>query len=384
MKLTTSKSALLDIVSWGIFPVPARVDPQTPHLAGLRLDAADGTLTAAATDYQVTCRWSAPASIGEPGAILVPGHRFADLVRTLGDGSVDLETTHSTLTLRCNEGRYTWQLLPLEDYPSLSGMPPAVGTIDAAMLVQAVERTAFCAGAPDIAPPTLAAVHFVLDGDSVTMVATNKHRVGVATIPWEPCTAGAASANIRASHLAQMGRGLKADPGQAVTMGLAVTGSDPAVQMTAGFSDGSRQFITRCIGGDYMVWENACAIPAEPKTAEASASQLLAVLKRIAAVNPRGANVRMSFRSGALSLSGGTGDEMTGRETVSVGYDDEDISFVINGGYLADGLAAAGGAVRIFMTTRTKAITITPAKEEAGGSYRNMIVPVDPKASNNS
>lgn len=379
MKLTVDKSGLQDIVNWAIAPVPANVDPQTPHLAGLRLDAADGTLAAAATDYQVTCRWSAGANVGVPGAVLVPGHRFATLVRTLGDGPVDLETDGSTLALRSNEGGYTWQLLPLEDYPSLSAMPPPAGTFEAAALIQAIERTAFCAAAPGVTPPPLAAVHFVPDGDSVTMVAMNKHRAGVVTIPWKPCGADAVPANIRAAQLAQMARGLKADPGKVITMGLA--GKPGSGDVQAGFSDGSRQFIMRCIAGDYMVWEKACAIPAEPMIAEASSAQLLAVLKRIAAVNPRGANVRLSFRRQEVSLSGGTGDEMTGRETVPVDYAGEDIDMVINGGYLAEGLAAAGGDVRILMTTPSKAVTITTAgKGDAECSYRNVITPVWVKA----
>ena len=71
MKVEVNSQALADAVAWTTRVIDAR--PATPILAGIRLEAIDGTLQLSAFNYAISARHHIEAGVDEAGSVLVLG-----------------------------------------------------------------------------------------------------------------------------------------------------------------------------------------------------------------------------------------------------------------------------------------------------------------------
>ena len=68
MKVEVNSQALADAVAWTTRVIDAR--PATPILAGIRLEAIDGTLQLSAFNYAISARHHIEAGVDEAGSVL--------------------------------------------------------------------------------------------------------------------------------------------------------------------------------------------------------------------------------------------------------------------------------------------------------------------------
>lgn len=125
MKFRVERDVLADAVAWTARSLPAR--PAVPVLAGLLLEAGDGSLTLSSFDYEVSARVGIEADIEDAGRILVSGRLLADICRSLPNRPVEVSTDGAKVAVVCGSARFTLPTLPVEDYPSLPEMPTAAG-----------------------------------------------------------------------------------------------------------------------------------------------------------------------------------------------------------------------------------------------------------------
>ena len=71
MKVEIDSASLSDAVSWTTRVIDLR--PANPILAGLRVQAENGTLQLSAFNYEISARHHIEAGVDEPGTALVPG-----------------------------------------------------------------------------------------------------------------------------------------------------------------------------------------------------------------------------------------------------------------------------------------------------------------------
>ena len=81
MKVEIDSAALADAVAWTTRVIDAR--PASPILAGIQLEAIDGTLQLSAFNYEISARHHIEAGIDEPGTALVLGKLLADITKSL-------------------------------------------------------------------------------------------------------------------------------------------------------------------------------------------------------------------------------------------------------------------------------------------------------------
>ena len=81
MKVEVNSQALADAVAWTTRVIDAR--PATPILAGIRLEAIDGTLQLSAFNYAISARHHIEAGVDEAGSVLVQGKLLADITKSL-------------------------------------------------------------------------------------------------------------------------------------------------------------------------------------------------------------------------------------------------------------------------------------------------------------
>ena len=97
MKVEIDTAALADAVAWTSRVIDAR--PSNPILAGVKLEAIDGTLQFSAFNYEISARHHIEAGVDEAGSVLVQGKLLADITKSLRSRERTWSPTAPTLTI---------------------------------------------------------------------------------------------------------------------------------------------------------------------------------------------------------------------------------------------------------------------------------------------
>jgi DNA polymerase-3 subunit beta len=370
VKLTIDHDLLADAVAQVARVLPQ--SPTSPVLSGIRLRAGGDTAEVSAFDYEVSCLGRVTADVAEEGTAVVHGRLLAEIVRSLPAKPAELATDGTRMTLRCGAARFTLMQLPEREYPALPELPPLAGTIGSHAFAAAVAQVTVATGKDDTLP-ALTGVLAQIQGERLTLTATDRYRLAIREITWTPARPDLeATVLIPGRALAEVARRAAAAAETSVLLAPADDGGHDAG--IAGFQAGSWQSTTRLLGGEFP--RTSTLIPSEFScAAEVPVAGLIDAIKRVALVAERNTPVRVTFSKGQARLEAGTGDEAQASEELDVTFDDGEFQIAFNPAYLADGLNATGADVaRISMTTAAKPAIITAAGDSTG--YRHIIMPI--------
>jgi DNA polymerase-3 subunit beta len=373
VKIQVERDVLAEAVAWTARALPAR--PAVPVLAGIRLQAA-ADLTLSSFDYDVSAQARVPVEAEEEGEALVSGRLLAEITRSLPARPVEITTDGSRATLTCGSATFTLLTMPTEDYPSLPEMPPPAGSIGSDAFASAVSQSATAAGRDDTLP-ALTGVRIEIEGETLTLVSTDRYRLAVRELRWTPARPDlSAAVLVPARALADTARALTA--GAEVSIALGLPGEEGAGgEGMIGFEGGGRRTTTRLLGGDFPRYESL--LPKQVNAvAELATAPFAEAVKRVALVAERNTAVRLSFSAGQLMLEAGTGDEAQAEEVIDASFEGEDIQIAFNPQYLLDGLTALDSDItRISFTESGKPALITgkPAPDEQP-DFRYLLMPI--------
>jgi DNA polymerase-3 subunit beta len=349
-----------------------------PVLTGLLLEAeAEGILRLSSFDYEISARIEAPAEVLDGGTVLVSGKLLAEICRSLPARPVDLTTDGSRVSLVCGASRFTLLTMPVEDYPTLPAMPDGSGTVAGDLFSQAVAQVSVAASRED-SPPMLAGVRMEIEGDALTLLATDRYRLAMRTLAWRPSSPDASAvALVRARTLSEVSKALGA--GGDVTLALSGAGDNGLI----GFEAGGRRTTSLLMDGEYPRVRSL--FPAEsPTFAVLEVQALIEAVRRVSLVVERHTAVRLSFTEGALTLEGGQGEDAQASEAIEAVLTGEELSIGFNPQYLLDGLAALNTPfVKLSLTAPNKPAVITgrsaPSSDGEGvddDAYRYLLMPM--------
>lgn len=174
MKVEVNSQALADAVAWTTRVIDAR--PASPILAGIRLEAIDGTLQLSAFNYAISARHHIEAGVDESGSILVLGKLLADITKSLPAAKTYLSTDGSTLTITSGKSTFTMQLMPDNEYPDLPVVPAKLGQVDAQTFAQAVAQASVAVSREENRP-VLTGIRVQFQGNKVIMSSTDRFRL---------------------------------------------------------------------------------------------------------------------------------------------------------------------------------------------------------------
>ncbi|CAB4630279.1 unannotated protein [freshwater metagenome] len=370
MKIRVERDTLADAVAWAARTLPSR--PSLPVLAGLVLTAEGDSLTLSSFDYEVSARVAISADIEIPGTTLVSGRLLADIARSLPGAPVNLVSEGTRIVLTCGRSSFTLPTLPVEDYPQLPAMPQSSGEINAAVFAEAVAQVAIAAGKDDTLP-TLTGIRMEIEGQSITLAATDRYRLAVRNFTWSPTTSSISTqALIPARTLADTAKALANAEG--VTLALAQAGEG-----LIGFEGNGRRTTTRLLDGEFPKYRSL--LPSESAgIATIEIAALADAVKRVALVAERNTPVRLAFEGSEVILRAGAGEDAQANEAVESVLDGDDIEIAFNPTYLLDGLAALDAPyVRMSFTQSTRPAVLTGAADpssELRDDYRYLLMPV--------
>jgi DNA polymerase III subunit beta len=383
VKIRVERDVLADAVAWTARALPAR--PTVPVLAGMRLQAG-AELTLSSFDYDVSAEATVPVTAEEEGSALVSGRLLAEISRSLPARPVEITAESGKAVLTCGSATFTLLTMPEEEYPALPEMPEAAGSVGSDAFASAVSQSAAAAGRDDTLP-SLTGIRIEIEGDTLTLISTDRYRLAVRELRWSPARPGLSSAVlVPARALAETARSLTT--GAEVSIALALPGGDgsgePGSGIGAGaetgmigFEGGGRRTTTRLIGGEFPRYQ--ALLPKQVNsTAELPTSLLVEAVKRVALVADRNTAVRLAFSSGQLVLEAGTGEEAQAVEVLEAGYDGDELSIAFNPQFLLDGLLALDSdTARMSFTEPGKPALITGKPTTDGEpDYRYLLMPI--------
>jgi DNA polymerase III subunit beta len=388
VKFRIERDVLGEAVAWVARALPTR--PVVPVLSGMLVQAGPDGLTLSCFDYEVSARVVVAAEVGEPGTALVPGRLLADITRSLPQAPAEVSSAADMIMLTCGSAEFALVSLPLEDYPRLPDLPAVAGTTDGGALAVAAAQVVPSASRDDTLP-MLTGVCLDFDGDAITLAATDRYRMAVATIGWEPAREVIrTSALVPARTLADIAR--TTGPGTPVTIAFsqATDEARPADGMIS-FEGGGRRLTARLIGGEFIKYESR--FPAEYGcSAELPAGPFTEAVRRVSLVADRTSPVQLAFGQDAVVIEARSDGRARAVESVSCALRGVAQTISFNPHYLLDGLAAAvlceqdgrdgeeaAGRFRLDFTSPAKPALITWAGGDqpgAGAPFRYLVVPL--------
>ena len=375
MELRVERDALTDAVVWTARSLPAR--PPLQVLLGLLLEVDEhGSLSVSGFDYEVSSRISVDCMSAAAGRVLVPGRLLADIVRALPAAPVDLRLEGTRVVLTCGPARFTLPTMPVEDYPALPPMPTTAGALESDVFGAAVAQVALAAGRDDTLP-VLTGVRIEIEGEQLTLAATDRYRLAVRTLPWRPEQTGlSTTALVPARTLNETARALTGGP--EVTLALSAGGSGEGM---IGFEGGGRRTTSRLLEGEFPKYRSL--LPSESSaTAGVTTAALVEAIKRVALVAARNAPVRLDFSADGVVLEAGGADDAQASERVECAWEGEAMTIAFNPQYLLDGLGAVDSdSTTLSFTGPTRPAVLTGKRPPEPGSgetagYRYLLMPV--------
>jgi DNA polymerase III subunit beta len=373
VKFRVEREVLADAVTWVARGLPAR--PPVPVLAGVLIEASEeGTLTLSAFDYEVSAKVTVAADVSEGGTVLVLGRLLADISRNLPAKPIDVATDGTKVAVTCGASRFSLMQMPADDYPTLPTAPAPSGTIAGDVFTQAVAQVAIAADRGDTLP-ILTGVRVEIDGEKMTLLATDRYRLAMRELTWNPTATDASHlALVPARTLSETAKAL----GAAGSIDLAL-GSSAGGEGLVGFEAGQRRTTTRLLDGEYpkvtSIFPTSVETESVIKTAE-----LVEAVKRVALVAERNTPVRLRFTEGQVAIEAGTGEDAQASEAVEATLTGPDIEIAFNPQFLLDGLGAIGTHfARLSFTQPSRPAVLSGQDEldgEADTSYRYVLMPV--------
>ncbi len=371
MKFTIEQSKLVDVVNWVSRSLSSR--PIQTALLGIVIDAEGSKVTLSGSDLETASRATTDADIATPGKVLVPGKLLADISRSLPNKPVTIQLDGTRVLVNAGSAKFTLPVLPINEYPNLPEMPEALGVIDADLFNEAVAQVATAAGKDD-SLPSLTGVHVEVNGENITMAATDRYRLAVRELTFSPARPNTeAVALIRARTLHDAAKTLATSKN--VNIALAPAASNDRL---AGFQSETKSTTTRLLDGTFPPYRHL--LPQESLTTTViEVAPFLDAVRRVALVTDKTIPLKLTFNGNSVTLEAGGGDEAQANEVFEINKTGEDLSIAFNPNYLLDGLHAINAPfAQISFNTASKAAIIMGKKSAdapATDNFKYLLMP---------
>lgn len=369
MKVTCLQENLLRALTLINRIVPAK--SQLPILSHVMLSAKNNSFSLSATDLEIGLKLETPAKIEEPGEITIPARVFLELVATLQAGKIVLTQEETTLSLRAENHRATFQGIPASEFPSFADNGKnRVLHLKAESLRGVLESVVFAA-ATDEGRPVLTGVLLKSEKGECVFVATDGYRLSL-----KKTSGGAASG--KDMVLIVPARVLKE---LRLLIEKEAVGDDPSVdffftaqQNQIVFRVGGGILLGRLIEGDFPNYEKIIPQTATTKVTIEKETFLRAV-KTASIFARESANiVRIAMKDEGIFLSANAPQVGENQSFVDAKIEGAENEIAFNSRFLLEFLTNVAGDELVFEMTGPLNPGVFKVKND--DSYLHLIMPV--------
>jgi len=370
MEITVSKFELLRELS----ATQGVVERKTtiPILSNYLFEAAGDRLSLTATDLDLSLRTSCSAKVKKEGSCTIPARKLHDYVKLLPDADITIKLLENHwVSIRCGRSNTKMVGMARANFPSLPVFPTAgVVKIPAQVLRGMIARTSF-AIANEESRYTLNGALMVLKPESITMVATDGHRLAHVERAGEKFdgVSGELKTLVPKKAMDEL-RSLVDAEDEVETIEFAKDES------TLFFRIGPRLLTSRQLTGQFPNYE--AVLPKDnSKSIALHGDDLAAAIARVAQfADERSRAVRLKLEKGELKLSASSTETGESEDSIEIDYNGEPMTIGFNAQYITDFLKAAGaGDVRLELKDAQSAGQLRPAEGE-DYKYRYIVMPM--------
>jgi DNA polymerase-3 subunit beta len=334
-----------------------------PILANVLLRKNGPQLEFTTSDLEIQVRTNADLG-GDAGtfATTVGARKLIDILRALpSDQVVTLSSAQNKLTLQGGKSRFTLQTLPADDFPLVNeavDFGPAFG-IPQKTLRLLINQVHFAMAVHDIRY-YLNGILFIAEGRTLTLVATDGHRLALAQSTLETDVPTKQEVILPRKTVLELQRLLK-DEDTPIEMRFAGN--------QAKFQFSGMEFVTKLVEGKFPDYNRV--IPKNHKNAIVlGRAPLLACLQRAAILtSEKFKGVRMNVEPGVLRIASSNAEQEEAKEELEVDYNGDAIEIGFNVTYLIDVLANMGQEMVRLELQDSNASALFTVPEQAGFKY---------------
>lgn len=329
MRFTVDRDVFNEAVSFTAKLLPQR--PTQPILSGVLLLAEDDSVELGTFDYETSSKTSIKADIAEAGMALVSGRLLAEIASKLPHHDVVVSKEEDRILVQCGTASFSLPSMPVEEYPQIPVVTEASGTVSAQEFGEAIAQVALAASKEDVTP-VITGVHFEVDGNTLTLTATDRYRVATRGLSWNPQSGPEKqSALVPAKIVTEVGKTLNADETVSITLV-----NDDDRELVA-FSDGTKTVTSVLIKGNYPPVQRLFPEVVD-NYAVVSTSDIIEAVGRVGLVLEREAALRFSFSEGSVQLEGAGTESARANETADAHLVGDDMVVSLKPQFLLDGL----------------------------------------------
>jgi len=343
-----------------------------PILANVLIEAKGNEVRMLATDLEVALRSRCDAAVSKGGSLTLPAKKLYEIVKALPETDVRIQEDKNGVKVAADKFDSRMQTLPREDFPSL---PETTGAASATLpreaLREMVAKTQFAITGEDTRYFLNGAL-FVLRSDSMSLVATDGHRLALVTVKRE----GADQA-VKAGEEVKVILPKKT----LLELGKLLSEADADIRYERGenhlfFAVGDRVLISRMIDGQFPAYERV--IPkGNDKDIEFERERLTNAVKRVALLsNERSRAVKFEIDKGKVDVTSSSSEFGEAREQLTVEYQGAPLAISFNAQYVLDFLNVADtDVVSLSLKDEVSQAVMKPVGAQ-GYDYTYVIMPM--------
>ena len=338
-----------------------------PILANVLIEAKGDEVRMLATDLEVALRSKCHASVAKGGSLTVPAKKLFEIVKALPETDVRIEEDKTGVKVAADRFDSRMQTLPREDFPTL---PDASGTARATLpgsaLREMIAKTQFAITGEDTRY-FLNGAKFVLTPDSLTLVATDGHRLALVEVKHKVGIAQEVGVILPKKTLLELGKLLAEGEGDVVFE----SGENHLF-----FEVGGRVLISRMIDGQFPAYERV--IPkGNDKLIEFDRERLTSAVKRVALLsNERSRAVKFEIENGKVEVTSSSSEFGEAREQMPVDYTGGSMAISFNAQYVVDFLNVVDtDVVSLSLKDEVSQAVMKPVGSD-GYDYTYVIMPM--------
>ena len=338
-----------------------------PILANVLNEAKGDEVRMLATDLEVALRSRCHASVAKGGSLTLPAKKLYEIVKALPETDVRIEEDKKGVKVAADRFDSRMQTLPREDFPTL---PDASGKTRATLprnaLKQMVEKTQFAITGEDTRY-FLNGAKFVLRPDTLTLVATDGHRLALVEVAHKVGINEEIGVILPKKTLLELGKLLDEDDGDVLF---------EAGENHLFFDVGGRVLISRMIDGQFPAYERV--IPKNnDKDIDFEKERLTSAVKRVALLsNERSRAVKFEIGKGKVEVTSSSSEFGEASEEIAVDYSGAPLAISFNAQYVLDFLSAVEtDSVQLSLKDEVSQAVMRPIGAQ-GYSYTYVIMPM--------
>ncbi|HEY2559032.1 MAG TPA: DNA polymerase III subunit beta, partial [Caldimonas sp.] len=333
-----------------------------PILANVLIRKNGPTIEFTTSDLEIQVRTSAELG-GDSGnlATTVGARKLIDILRSLPpDQTVTLSSTQTKLTLAGGKSRFTLQTMPADDFPLVQESADfgPMFSVPQRTLKNLIAQVHFAMAVHDIRY-YLNGILFVAEGKSLTLVATDGHRLALAQATLE-LEIPKQEVILPRKTVLELQRLLKDDE-TTIEMRFAPN--------QAKFSFAGMEFVSKLVEGKFPDYNRV--IPKNHKNrVTLGRSPLLQSLQRAAILtSDKFKGVRVNIEPGTLRIASSNAEQEEAMEELEIDYGGDAIEIGFNVTYLIDALANMGQEMVTVELQDTNSSALITVPDQTGFKY---------------